>query len=296
MTKIFHSLQTKLIASFILLIIVIAGGTFVFTFGQTKRALLDITRDDMLQIIGIASTQFSPQEIDTISQFQEGQDNTPEYLTLKKKLQDMRSMSPNVVNFYIMRIVDDKVIFFVDDVVDDPATIGLVYEQPEDKLLEAIDSPRVSDDVYTDEWGTFLSGYAPLKDASGKTTFIIGADMLATKIIERQNFIGNTIYFIMGIAILIAAAIIGMFSLTIIKDINKLNKVAENISKGDTDVSVDVKREDEIGDLAKSFERMVASLKIMMLFGDAPNETDNSPDLKDPVRNGEENKREDHHE
>ena len=69
MKKIINSLQTKLIVSFILLIVVITGGTFFVTFGQTKKALLDITRDDMLQIIGIASTQITGQEVDQIAQF-----------------------------------------------------------------------------------------------------------------------------------------------------------------------------------------------------------------------------------
>ena len=41
--------------------------------------------------------------------------------------------------------------------------------------------------------------------------------------------------------------------------------MADKISKGDMDVTVDIKRKDEIGDLAGSFGRMVASLKYMMM-------------------------------
>ena len=36
---------------------------------------------------------------------------------------------------------------------------------------------------------------------------------------------------------------------------------------GDMDVDIDVRRKDEIGELANSFGRMVASLKLMMLMG-----------------------------
>jgi adenylate cyclase len=53
-----------------------------------------------------------------------------------------------------------------------------------------------------------------------------------------------------------------------IRDIRKLNDTAEKISMGDTGVMVDVKRNDEIGELADSFSRMVASLKIMMADDD----------------------------
>jgi HAMP domain-containing protein len=264
MGKIFNSLQTKLVLSFVLLIVVIAGGIFLFTYGQTKTALLESTRDDMSQIIGIVSTQFTQQDIEALSQLQPGQEDTPQYLALKDKMVSMRALSANVVNLYVMRLEGDKVIFVADDIDDDPAAIGQVYDQPEARLFDAVNGPVASDSLYTDEWGTFLSGYAPLKDSTGKVSFIVGADMEAAKVIERQNFIGNTIYIIMALAILLAAVLIGAFSVTIIRDIKKLNKTANDISKGKTDVDVNVVRKDEIGELAESFGRMVTSLKIMM--------------------------------
>jgi HAMP domain-containing protein len=266
MQKIINSLQTKLIASFVLLILVIAGGTFFFTFGQTKQALLESSREEMQQIIGLAATQLSAAEVTAISQLQPGQDETPAYLALTQKFQNMRAQSPQVVNFYIMRIEDNRAVFLLDDAGadDDAAKIGQVYTEPEDKVFAAVNGLQVSEQLYTDEWGTFLSGYAPIKGADGQTAFLLGADMLATTVIERQNFIGSTIYLIMGLGILVAAAIIGLFSVTISRDIKKLNRAAQKISTGDTAVSVGVRRKDEIGELADSFERMAASLKIMM--------------------------------
>lgn len=266
MKKIFNSLQTKLIASFVLLILVIAGGTFFITYGETKRALLESTRDDMRQIIGIASTQITPEEVLAISQLKPGQDETPAYLALKRKFQNMRALSGNIVNFYVMRVDGSRVIFLLDDAPtsEEPAKIGQIYDQPEAKVFEAVKGIQISDNVYTDEWGTFLSGYAPVTGTDRKTAFLLGADMLATTVVERQNFIGDTIYIIMGIAILIAALIIGLFSVTIIRDIKKLNRAAQKISTGETNVMIDVQRKDEIGELSSSFERMVTSLKIMM--------------------------------
>ena len=268
--KIVNSLQTKLIISFVALIVVIAGGTYVYTFDQTKRALLASTHDDMVQIIGISSTQFTAQEIADISQFKPGDEQTPAYLAIKTKLQNMRSQSPNIANYYIMQIRAGQVVFLVDDLDDDPAKIGQVYEEPEAKLFLADKGIQVSDNLYTDEWGTFLSGYAPIQGTSGSSALILGADILADTVVQRENFIGNTIYFVMGFAILIAGLIIGLFSLTIIRDIKKLRRVAEKISMGDTNVAVDVHRRDEIGDLASSFGRMVASLKIMMAVDSQP--------------------------
>ena len=69
----------------------------------------------------------------------------------------------------------------------------------------------------------------------------------------------------MAFGILLAGLFILIFSKTIIKDIHKLNHIANDISMGNMDVDMDVTRKDEIGELAESFGRMVASLKIMMM-------------------------------
>ncbi len=264
LVKQLNSLQTKLIASFVLLILIIAGGTFFYTYNETKQAMLDLSKDEMLQVIGMISQQFSTNEITKMLQLQPGQENTAEYLTLQTKMQTIRILSPDIINIYTMYINEGEVIFLVDDAQDEPALIGDVYDAPDQRLFDAINGVSVSDSMYTDMYGTFLSAYAPLKDENGNVAVVIGADMAATKVIERQNFIGNTIYFIIGIAILIAAIIMGWFSMTIIRDIKKLNITAEEISKGNTSVTIDVKRKDEIGELAESFSRMVASLKFMM--------------------------------
>jgi HAMP domain-containing protein len=268
MAKLIHSLQTKLIASFIILILFVAGATFIYTYNETKNAMLASTRDDMINSIGMVAQQFTPQEAEAISHLQAGQENTTTYQTLLAKMQSIRALSPNIVNIYTMRIDDGKVSFLIDDLEDDPASIGDTYEQPEQRLFDAVNGVTASDNLYTDEFGTYLSGYAPLKDTSGNLIVIIGADMDASTVIQRENFVGNTIYLVIGASVAVAALIVGYFSLTIIKDIKKLNTTAEEISKGNMNVSVNVKRKDEIGDLAESFGRMVASLKFMMIDKD----------------------------
>jgi HAMP domain-containing protein len=263
MAKLIHSLQTKLIASFIILILFVSAATFLYTYNETKKAMLASTRDDMINTIGMISQQFTPQETQAIYQLQPGQENLTVYLALKEKMETMRALSPNIINIYTMRIDNGKVTFLIDDLINDSAAIGEQYTDPEERLFEAVNGPTASSNLYTDEWGTFMSGYAPLKDSSGNVV-LIGADMDASTVLQRENFVGNTIYLIIGASVAVAAAMIGYFSLTIIRDLKKLNNTAEEISKGNTNVTVDVQRKDEIGDLAESFSRMVASLKFMM--------------------------------
>jgi adenylate cyclase len=190
---------------------------------------------------------------------------------VRDQIRTMRMSTDTIAYSYILYVQDGLVYFLVDDTygydADAPA-IGDPYDTPDAELIaSAYDGAVASSDFYTDEWGTFLSGYAPIRMPDNTTVAVLGLDLQADTVIAAQNFIGSTIYVIMAISILIAGVIIAYFGLTIIRDVRKLNKAAEDISKGDLEASVDdVKRKDEIGDLAESFSRMLASLKFEMMM------------------------------
>jgi HAMP domain-containing protein len=64
-----------------------------------------------------------------------------------------------------------------------------------------------------------------------------------------------------ALAILISAAVTIGVSLGIVRSVRQLRGAAEDISRGDMDAPIEVKTGDEMEDMAKSIERMRASLK-----------------------------------
>lgn len=71
------------------------------------------------------------------------------------------------------------------DISDIPAMQGPVF-----------DGPTVDDDFTFDQWGMLITGYAPIRDASGKIIAVLGMDMvgndylglyIAKGIIERAG-------------------------------------------------------------------------------------------------------------
>lgn len=259
-----QSIQTKLTVSFIVLILVISGLTFVFTYGETKSALKETTQDELKALAATIATQIDG---DAMAAFQPGDEETAEFIAIRDQLDTIRSSNPEILYLYTMRSVGDTVEFVVDADygIDDGAAIGDLYDEAGSDLLAGFAAPSADSEFTTDQWGTVLSGYAPIKDSAGAVVGLVGVDMDSSRVIDRQDFIGNTIFVVIGIAILVAGGFIALFSRTIIRDIKKLNETANAISMGNTDVSVDVERKDEIGELAESFGRMVASLKIMMM-------------------------------
>jgi len=71
----------------------------------------------------------------------------------------------------------------------------------------------------------------------------------------------------MGVVILaVFFAVSGVaywLSQSITKPVKQLSDVAEKVSMGDLDVNVDVTSDDEIGDLAQSFGRMVTAVRFL---------------------------------
>lgn len=267
MAKIANSLITKLTAAFLILVVLITALTFVYTYNETKTALKEEMRSQLLDTSRAISTQINAT---TVAALAPGDEDTPGFIQVRDQIRSMRMATASIAYSYIMYVDQGEVFFLVDDTNgydEDAPGIGDLYDTPDAALIaSAYDGAVASPDFYSDEWGTFLSGYAPIMDADNVTVAVLGLDIKADTVVQAQNFIGNTIYIIMAVSIAFAGVIIAYFGLTIIRDVRKLNQAAEDISKGDLEAQVDVKRKDEIGDLAQSFSRLLASLKFEMMM------------------------------
>jgi signal transduction histidine kinase/CheY-like chemotaxis protein len=65
------------------------------------------------------------------------------------------------------------------DGMNDRAKLMEIYEQPTATLLEVLKTgmPKVNQEPYTDRWGTFMSGFAPIFDSNGRLVAAAGVDM-----------------------------------------------------------------------------------------------------------------------
>jgi HAMP domain-containing protein len=91
---------------------------------------------------------------------------------------------------------------------------------------------------------------------------------LVTKI-DREEFQAPMVkwrkhVFLLTLILIIFAGVVSyFFAVRIVKPINLLTEAAERISMGELDLKIDVQSENEIGNLANSFERMLAAIKIL---------------------------------
>jgi HAMP domain-containing protein len=265
MPKFINKLEVKLTASFIILIFVISSMAFLFTYKESKRALKEMIKDELIVMAQVTAANIDG---DSFSKIRPGDEKNPVFTSLRDRLYTVEKSNPDIKYVYTFAANTDTSVKFVVDAeygfTRDAAAIGDIYKDVTPQMLEGLKKASVEDGFSTDKWGTFLSGYGPIKNSKGKIVGTVGIDMASQKVIEKQNFIGMTILLVLLIGVVMAGLIIAVFSSTVIRDIKKLTQSANDINKGTMNVRMDVKRNDEIGELADSLGRMAAILKTMM--------------------------------
>jgi methyl-accepting chemotaxis protein len=118
---------------------------------------------------------------------------------------------------------------------------------------------------YSDEWGRWISVYAPVLDETGVTVGGIGIDFEADYVDEVQDAILATTARAFAITYLFLFFLVFLFSGVITSPIQALTEIAERIGEGDYNQNLgqlsNKRFKDEISKLAEVFEIMVDKVK-----------------------------------
>jgi nitrogen fixation/metabolism regulation signal transduction histidine kinase len=93
--------------------------------------------------------------------------------------------------------------------------------------------------------------------------------------------IGSQIAVFTSLLILTALLLALLVARALVRPLRELELAADRISKGDFDVEIDVRSNDEVGDLADSFERMVAAIKFFREH--SRTEAEDADEIREPA-------------
>lgn len=94
---------------------------------------------------------------------------------------------------YTMKMLGDELVFVVDTDEEAPADYLEPYEWLE-TMAPAFEGTVCADDEFTtDEWGTYISGYAPIFDSKNQVVGIVGCDIKKSTIDGRIATLRNII-------------------------------------------------------------------------------------------------------
>lgn len=142
------------------------------------------------------------------------------------------------------------------------------YEQPPVELKESYETGQIviSRKSYTDEYGTFISIFVPIKNDKNVVTSILGMDYNINFI--KQKEIQITIVFCISFCLscILSLVIISVFSNKVIKPINILSKKFTTIAEGHGDLTrhIEINSNDEINHTADCFNEFNDNLRSMI--------------------------------
>lgn len=149
------------------------------------------------------------------------QKDSEDYNKLEAVLEKMLRANPRLYYIYTNVLRDDKAYFIIDtpaiNATDKPenermttAEVMEHYPDASENMMAALRDQKVTveSEMYTDEWGTFLSAYAPFYDSKGEFVGIIGVDINAKEFHARMSRVWGAF----GIGFLISLGIsVGSF-------------------------------------------------------------------------------------
>jgi len=228
-------------------------------------------RDKLMVISQEASLLVDTGALAKIPLTPEGE-KTQEYMTVERTFKQVKSIDPSITYIYILTKTRDQGIlrFVVDLDDDDPNAKNKKSARPGDlydasrfpEMLKAFEGPQADKELSMDEWGLTLSGYAPLKDAAGKTIAILGIDMSAPAVRGMQNEIHQKALIVLLIGIFISLIAGILISRRIAAPVNDLIEGAVKVASGNLGTTVSVKGNDEIATLGNVFNKMSKDLVV----------------------------------
>lgn len=185
--------------------------SFIFGMGWLffERGQSFLGEEQKLRLRSMATIAASGFDVDDIAQIHVASDYTkPAYKKLVHKLISMRDANKDIRFAYIFRPTPDPKFFeFVadadsldpyavidlnkDGVVDEsdelapPGTPYDISETPE--LAEALSAPSTTYEPYSDQWGTYMAGFAPIMDNNGITVAVVGIDIDIARYIDLSQ-------------------------------------------------------------------------------------------------------------
>ncbi len=148
--------------------------------------------------------------------------------------------------------------FVVDTDPDDPGEYAEDYEAQE-AMFEAMQGrSSVTKDPFTDEWGTFYSGYAPIL-LDGKVLGIVAVDYEASSIQTSLSSLIRNILFAVGAALVFAVAAALLVSVRMRRNFIKVNDKILEVASDDGDLTkvLNINSGDELEVIGNSLNRLL---------------------------------------
>ncbi len=251
------TIQSKLFFSHFAAIILISGSVGTYFYQSAIGNLTEALRSRLQNSASLVSRGFELENLDDIRSVTDM--NLPRYKKGVAALRSFVQSNPDIAFIYVMRKQGDRPVFVLDSDTDDPAMPGEVYEEDIPELMEGFLRPSVDEEITRDRWGSFLSGYSPLK--AGEDQYLIGIDMYADEVDSKLSQIRLAGFLSLALSVILAMIFSRILSLNFTR---RIMRVADRLGgiAPDQSVETEVSQGDELNQLSDAFDRMSRRLEL----------------------------------
>jgi methyl-accepting chemotaxis protein len=263
---------------FTFLLVVVTAGILIYFSYETSYRDLESAIGERLQ--AIATTGAMMIDGDLHDQIKTPEDaNSEAFKQIQNVLRDIKKRNKLKEEIYTFRREGDDLKYIVMSHQGKPF-IGHTYSIREEMWPALNEGKSNHTRIFKDPHGTWISAYAPIFDARGHISGILDVD-IRLKTFQQQLRKKTGRLLVISTIILAAGILLSFFlSRRMVKDLKYLRNITEKISTGMVDRSVNVKSKDEVGDLAKSLERMRVSLKMAIAMIETDQEDEEEQEKK----------------
>jgi len=260
--------RTKVTLLVIALTIFTAGSLTAISYFVSRGLLVSQIQSQVLSIAATAASQIDGdlhQQIRTRAD----EEKAP-YKTLEKQLRKVRDANrrDDISIKYVYTMIESDVAktgtTFVVDAEEsdtgDKSHVGDIYEPESDDLQRLDVGSYQIDPVITDEFGTWVSANAPIRDSQGKAVGAVGVDLSIDQMLSKTNTLLARSVTTSAVALIIAIGISFYLSKHVARPVEVLSRAVEQIGQGHLDTRVDLPNRDEFAQLGQAVNQMAAAL------------------------------------
>lgn len=269
-----NKLSNKIILMLLMTIVALLIGFIVTTIYTAKSA---VNKTMGTQAVAMAGNIAKQLNVDDYIELSKSPSESKLYWELREELNGLREQN-GVLYAYTFAVPqeDQKVRFLVDGMPkDDQENAGVINSESSSTYYKDLEKVISTGSYYSailhSDFGDYLSGTVPLKDASGTIVAFVGVDIEATQVSGVTNAVLTSVLpaliAIMLILTAILMYIVYRYVNRSLKPLSYLGEAAESFAQGDIEEAttaveqIQFKNKNEITIFAQAFKESLIKLK-----------------------------------
>ncbi len=177
------------------MIFAVAAVALSVNYWSATRLLRNQVRDNLRHLVSIAASEMDPALVAAINRPEQTGD--PDYRRASAPLLKLRRLLPEIYYAYVFILSPEGLRYTIDTTyyIQNPSapasavSVGDLYVDPSNDALEASRSglTTVSTKPYTDDFGSFMSGFAAIRNNDGELAGFVGIDFSLAQL-QRKEF------------------------------------------------------------------------------------------------------------